>query len=58
MEDGGAIRIDRASAFFACSLESETVVGDHLVAVLRVHGVDRLDARPLVFHRSSFTALA
>ena len=56
--DGGAIRIDEASAFFECSLEAETTVGDHLVAVLRVHRVDCLDARPLVFHRSSFTALA
>ncbi|MEJ2868851.1 flavin reductase family protein [Actinomycetospora sp. OC33-EN08] len=55
----GAVLIDGACAWFECAIEDELDAGDHLIALLAVLEVHHLpDARPLVFHRSSFTQLA
>jgi hypothetical protein len=42
-----------------CSLEQEVLAGDHLIVVLRVHGVEpHPEVEPIVFHASGFRVLA
>ncbi len=57
--DDGAVHINDSVAQLACSIEGETVAGDHLIVLLRVHAAHYdADADPLVFHRSGFTGVA
>lgn len=53
--DDGAIFIHDAAAWLDCSLESVFPAGDHVIALLRIHGL-QADHRvcPLVFHASRF----
>ncbi|KIQ14162.1 flavin reductase family protein [Rhodococcus sp. MEB064] len=61
---GGALLVSKASLSMNVSIDSETTAGDHTIVVMRIHDItstpheaaDYLD--PLVFHRSSFRALA
>lgn len=54
----GGVHIDGAPTYFECSLESEMIAGDHLIATLRVRAVTLVSsAEPLLFHRSRFTIL-
>lgn len=56
---GGAIRIEGATAWFACSVFDVHDAGDHDVVLLLVHDLDvQRETLPLVFHRSRFTQLA
>jgi flavin reductase (DIM6/NTAB) family NADH-FMN oxidoreductase RutF len=57
---GGAITLDDGLAHFECSIYREVEAGDHLLALLQLHAVNRSLASqdgPLVFHRSSFGSL-
>jgi flavin reductase (DIM6/NTAB) family NADH-FMN oxidoreductase RutF len=51
----GAVTLDDGLARFDCTIHDEVEAGDHLIVLLRVHGVDHADtSQPLVFHRSGF----
>ncbi|MFI5953142.1 flavin reductase family protein [Cryptosporangium sp. NPDC051539] len=55
----GAVYVSGATAWLECSLEAELPAGDHLIALLRIHGLRAEPARsPLVFHGSVFRSLA
>jgi flavin reductase (DIM6/NTAB) family NADH-FMN oxidoreductase RutF len=58
--DQGALILDRASAWFDCSIAQKWRAGDHDVVVLAVHDID-VDTdnavAPLVFHASRVRAL-
>ncbi|OLL76874.1 Nitrilotriacetate monooxygenase component B [Pseudonocardia sp. Ae168_Ps1] len=55
---GGAVHLDGSVAQLTCSVDGETVTGDHLLVLLRVHSArSNDDADPLVFHRSGFTGV-
>lgn len=59
IDDAGAIYIEGSTAWLDCSVESELPAGDHLIALLRIHGLTaHLDVPPLVFHGSRFRQLA
>ncbi|MGY1751406.1 flavin reductase family protein [Modestobacter sp. SYSU DS0511] len=54
----GALRIEPATAWFDCAVESELPAGDHLIVLLRVLDLDVVPGRaPLVWHGSAFAAL-
>lgn len=56
---GGAVFVEGAAARLNCVLESEVEAGDHLVAFLRIVGLQwDPDAVPLVFHGSRFRNLS
>lgn len=57
--EDGAVLLDRATAWFDCSVEREIRAGDHDIVLLRVHrlGTDPGTA-PLVFHASRYRRLA
>lgn len=56
---GGALRIEGAAAWFACSVFDVHAAGDHDVVLLLVHDLEvERETAPLVFHRSRFTQLA
>lgn len=56
---GGAMLLTGSSATFEVSLEAEVDAGDHILALLRVHGLHRdMDANPLVFYGSQLRQLA
>lgn len=55
----GAIHVQESCAWFDCSLESETVAGDHVIAVLAIERAGMsAGTAPLVFHSSRFRRLA
>ncbi|GAB3163196.1 flavin reductase family protein [Amycolatopsis stemonae] len=54
----GSVFIDGASAWLDCSLHEEVPAGDHLIALLRIHGLHTEENPPLVFHGSRFRRLA
>ncbi len=55
----GAVLLTGSSATFQVSLETEVDAGDHILALLRVHGLHRdADANPLVFYSSQLRQLA
>ncbi len=55
---GGAVLLDASAAWLECSLHAEVVAGDHVVALLDVHDLDRDPAAdPLVFHGSRFRSI-
>lgn len=56
--DDGALWLDGASAWFACSIDQVVPAGDHLILVLEVHefAVDPT-LSPLVFHASQYRRL-
>lgn len=57
--EDGAVLLTGSSATFQVSLETEADAGDHALALLRVHGLDRnMDANPLVFYGSQLRQLA
>ncbi|MCW2499657.1 MAG: flavin reductase-like protein [Frankiales bacterium] len=57
--DDGAVLIQDATLWLDCTLHSELPAGDHLIALLQVHGVHaQPEAAPLVFHGSLFRQLA
>lgn len=55
----GAVFVDGATLWLACSVHSEIAAGDHAIVLLEIHGLraDRHTA-PLVFHGSRFRRLA
>jgi flavin reductase (DIM6/NTAB) family NADH-FMN oxidoreductase RutF len=56
--DGGVFVHD-AAMWLECSLEAQLPAGDHLIALLRIHGLyTNFEVAPLVFHRSRFRKLA
>lgn len=54
----GAVLIDGASAQFTADIVGEQTHGDHLVAMLRLHGAAAPGRPPLVFHGSRLTTVA
>lgn len=61
--DQGAVLLDEGLARFECSIYREVEAGDHVVVLLRLHGVehdneDEHRGSPLVFHRSAFGRLS
>ena len=63
VSDDGAVTLDEGLARFDCSVYREVEAGDHVVVLLRLHGVehDGEDPRPgspLVFHRAAFGRLS
>lgn len=55
----GALLVHGASAWLECSVYGELSAGDHLIALLRIHGFGSDPERsPLVFHASRFRHLA
>jgi flavin reductase (DIM6/NTAB) family NADH-FMN oxidoreductase RutF len=61
--DDGAVLLEEGLARFDCSLYREVEAGDHVLVLLRLHGVEHdpeegLPGSPLVFHRSSFGRLS
>lgn len=63
LTDHGAVLLDEGLARFECSIYREVEAGDHVLVLLRLHGVehDGDDSRPgspLVFHRSGFGRLS
>ena len=55
----GAVLLTGSSATFQVSLETEVDAGDHALALLRVHRLDRnMEAEPLVFYGSQLRQLA
>jgi flavin reductase (DIM6/NTAB) family NADH-FMN oxidoreductase RutF len=54
----GALFVLGATAWFDCSVQDEVPAGDHLVAMLAIHGLQtKPDVAPLVFHGSRFWKL-
>ncbi|MDR1998831.1 MAG: flavin reductase family protein [Frankiaceae bacterium] len=59
VSEEGAIFIEGSTAWLDCSIRDELPAGDHLIALLRIHGLAaHLDVPPLVFHGSAFRQLA
>jgi flavin reductase (DIM6/NTAB) family NADH-FMN oxidoreductase RutF len=63
VNDDGAVLLEEGLVRFDCSLYREVEAGDHVLVLLRLHGVEhdadeRLPGAPLVFHRSSFGRLS
>ncbi|MBF6556342.1 MAG: flavin reductase family protein [Acidimicrobiales bacterium] len=57
--DDGALFVNRATAWLECSVYSELSAGDHLIALLEIHGFGSDPGRsPLVFHSSRFRHLS
>ncbi|WP_370963973.1 flavin reductase family protein [Amycolatopsis sp. cg9] len=54
----GSVFITGSSAWLECSLAEEVPAGDHLIALLRIHGLHTAETPPLVFHGSRFRRLA
>lgn len=56
--DDGAIFVGGSAACMDCTVDAEVPAGDHLIALLRIHGVRSDPAiTPLVFHGSVFRRL-
>ena len=57
--DLGAPILDGVLAWAECRVEARHVGGDHLIVVGRVHdfGIERPEARPLLFYRGQYHAL-
>ena len=54
----GAVLLREAVASFDCTIHEEVDAGDHVIVLLRLHGVLPGDGEhPLVFHRSGFATL-
>ena len=54
----GAVFVDDAVAWLDCSVQHEVPAGDHVIALLAVHGLRIHPERPpLVFHGSQFRRL-
>lgn len=55
----GSVFIDGAAVWLDCTLDAEVPAGDHVIALLRIHGL-RADPHisPLVFYGSQFRMLA
>jgi flavin reductase (DIM6/NTAB) family NADH-FMN oxidoreductase RutF len=53
-----SVFISGSSAWLECSLHEEVPAGDHLIALLRIHGLHTAETPPLVFHGSRFRRLA
>jgi flavin reductase (DIM6/NTAB) family NADH-FMN oxidoreductase RutF len=63
VNDDGAVLLEEGLARFDCSLYREVGAGDHVLVLLRLHGVEHdaeesLPGSPLVFHRSAFGRLS
>jgi flavin reductase (DIM6/NTAB) family NADH-FMN oxidoreductase RutF len=55
----GAVFVRGATVWLDCSVHSEVAAGDHLIALLQIHGLRaEQDRAPLVFHGSRFRQLA
>ncbi|RMI38653.1 flavin reductase [Streptomyces triticirhizae] len=55
----GAVFVKGAVARLDCALHSELPAGDHLIALLTIRTAEHdPGARPLIFHRRTFRALA
>jgi flavin reductase (DIM6/NTAB) family NADH-FMN oxidoreductase RutF len=56
---GDEVFVEDALAWLSCRLEAEVPAGDHVIAVLRIVGVQAdSDGEPLLVHRSQFRKLA
>jgi flavin reductase (DIM6/NTAB) family NADH-FMN oxidoreductase RutF len=54
----GAVFVSEATAWLDCSVYDEVVAGDHVIALLAIHGLRAdPDQDPLVFHLSRFRQL-
>lgn len=54
----GALLLHEATAWLDCSLYAELPAGDHVIALLEIHGHLAIpDTEPLVFHNSRFRQL-
>jgi flavin reductase (DIM6/NTAB) family NADH-FMN oxidoreductase RutF len=54
-----SVFIRGCSAWLECSLFEEVEAGDHIIALLEVHGLDTApDTPPLIFHGSAFRRMA
>jgi flavin reductase (DIM6/NTAB) family NADH-FMN oxidoreductase RutF len=59
VSDDGAVFVRDATVWLDCSLHDEVPAGDHVIALLEIHGAQAdPDAAPLVFHGSTFRKLA
>jgi flavin reductase (DIM6/NTAB) family NADH-FMN oxidoreductase RutF len=55
----GAVFVQGAAAWLACSLHAELAAGDHAIALLEIHGFHaNPSCAPLIFHASRFRQLA
>jgi flavin reductase (DIM6/NTAB) family NADH-FMN oxidoreductase RutF len=55
----GAVFVRGATVWLDCSVHSEVAAGDHLIALLQIHGLRaEQDRAPLVFHGSRYRQLA
>lgn len=55
--DGGVL-VGGSTAWLECSVHAEVPAGDHLIALLEIHGMTaNPDTAPLVFHASTFRRL-
>jgi len=56
---GDAVFVEGALAWLSCRLQHEMPAGDHVIALLRIVGVQAdSDGEPLLVHRSQFRKLA
>lgn len=58
ISNGGAVTLDEGIAQFDCTIYEEVRAGDHIIVLLRLHGLSTHHGQPLVFHRSGFGRLA
>lgn len=57
--DEGAVTLDDGLAHFDCTIYREVEAGDHIIVLLKLHGVEHpATGDPLIFHRSGFGKLA
>ncbi|MGC5247437.1 flavin reductase family protein [Gordonia sp. DT219] len=57
--DSGAVLLPDGTAWFECEVTAAHRAGDHDLVVMQVLGFgEKLDADPLVWHRSTFVGLA
>ncbi|MCV7410627.1 flavin reductase [Mycobacterium florentinum] len=56
--ENGAVFVNEATAWLDCSVDDEVAAGDHVIALLAIHGLRAdPDQDPLVFHLSRFRQL-
>ncbi|MFZ2173536.1 MAG: flavin reductase family protein, partial [Rhodococcus sp. (in: high G+C Gram-positive bacteria)] len=54
----GAVFVHGATVWLHCTLRNEFAAGDHVIALMQIHGLRAdPDAAPLVFHGSKFRQL-
>ncbi len=56
-DEGGLPRIDGAAGWLACEMEDELPGGDHVIVVGLVTACESSAAKPLLYHRRTFSEL-